>query len=112
MSFVSFNFRIALIPDDANPSKYIDPGPIAPAIVRWIKDYIEHSDIDDVVTGITVKYDAPTGRFKSSLVLRSPTASDPRPTVYEIANFMKLSDTKFNLDGRPYSVHCKDLVYE
>jgi hypothetical protein len=112
MSFVSFNFRIVLIPDDANPSKYIDPGPIAPAITKWIKDYVDHSDIDDAVTGFIVKYDALTGRFKSSFVFRSPNESDPRPTVDEITGFMKMADTKFNLDGRPYAVHCKDLVYE
>jgi FPC/CPF motif-containing protein YcgG len=112
MSFVSFNFRIVLIPDDANPSKYIDPGPIAPAITKWIKDYVDHSDIDEAVTGFIVKYDAPTGRFKSSFVFRSLNASDPRPTVDEITGFMKMADTKFNLDGRPYAVHCKDLVYE
>ena len=112
MSFVTFNFRIVLIPDDANPSKYIDPGPIAPAITRWINDYVDHSDTEGVVAGFRVKYDPSMGRFKSSFVIHSPSVTDPRTTVDEITRFMQMADTKFNLDGRMYAVHCKDLVYE
>lgn len=112
MSFVSFNFRIALVPDDANPSKFIDPGPIAPAILKWIKSYVDITNTDDAITGFTVKYDTASNRFKASLVYRSATESDPQPTVDELVKYTQYADTKFMLDNRPYTVHCKDVVLD
>ena len=112
MSFVSFNFRVVLVPDDANPSKFIDPGPIAPAILKWINTYVDMADTDDTVTGFTVKYDASTNRFKASFVYRSASASDPHPTVDELVNYTQYADQKFMLDNRPYAVHCKDVAFD
>ena len=112
MSFVSFNFRVVLMPDDANPSKFIDPGPIAPTILKWIKTYVDLTDTENVVTGFTVKYDATSNRFKASLVFSSPTTTDPIPTVDDIVKYTQYADAKIMVDNRPYAVHCKDLVFD
>ena len=112
MSFVSFNFRVVLMPDDANPSKFIDPGPIAPTILKWIKTYVDLTDTENVVTGLIVKYDATSNRFKASLVFSSPTTTDPIPTVNDIVKYTQYADAKIMVDNRPYAVHCKDVVFD
>lgn len=112
MSFVSFSFRAVLVPDDVNPSKYIDPGPIAPAIMKWIKTYVDRLDTDTIV-GFTIKYDSDANRFKSSFVVHGASEKpDTQLIVDDIVEHTRFAEEKFKLDGRLYSVVCNDIVVE
>jgi hypothetical protein len=109
MSFVSFSFRVVLIPGSMGPTRYVDPGPIAPQIVNWIKNYADELDVDDCA-GFTVHYDSSTGRFKGSCVFHTRTLECSKSLIDDIIGNTKYADQKLPLDKTEYTVMCKEII--
>lgn len=109
MSFVPFSFRVALLPNSIGPSQYIDPGPIAPQIIKWLKEYTDELNIEDCA-GFTVQYDSETGRFKGSCVFHTRPLNSSKCLIDDIIENTKYADQVFTLDKTEYRIVCKEIT--
>jgi hypothetical protein len=109
MSFVPFSFRVILMPDGLGPTQYVDPGPIAPQIIKWLKDYADGLGIEDCA-GFTVQYDSQTGRFKGSCVFQTRPIESSKRLLDDIIENTKYADERFTLDKIDYLIVCKEIT--